>query len=281
MEPIFIGIATALVTPFTTKQQVDFPAFRNLIERQIKMQVDALVVLGTTGEISTLSLEERYAVIDCALQTVKGRVPLIFGIGGNDPGNIIALGQYVAKAAKSTTGKIGIMVTAPYYNKGTPDGIYAYYQTITSAVKLPTIVYNIPGRTSVNITPENMARIAALPFVAGIKEASGDLHQITQTVRLCPDVAVYSGDDTLALPAYAVGCRGIISVASNLDVAPIRQIWQLYHDGKPESALKHFQDELPFYQSLFHVVNPIPIKFELAKRGLIKNVLRLPLLPIQ
>lgn len=281
MEPIFTGVATALVTPFNTKQQIDLPALRRLIERQIKMQVNAIVVLGTTGEISTLSLEERHTVIDCALHTVNGRVPLIFGIGGNDPVNIIALGKYVLKASHNIPGKIGIMVTAPYYNKGTPDGIYTYYKTISNAIKLPTIIYNIPARTGVNITPENMARIAALPFVAGIKEASGDLHQITRTVHLCSNVAVYCGDDTLALPAYAVGCQGIISVASNLDVAPVKQIWQLYCDGKTQIALQQFQNQLPFYQSLFRVVNPIPIKFELAKHGLIKNVLRLPLLPIQ
>lgn len=281
MEPIFTGIATALVTPFNTKQKVDFSALKRLIKRQIKMQADGLVVLGTTGEISTLTLEERYAIIDCALQTVAGKVPLIFGIGGNDPANIINLGQYVAKAAKLMPGKIGIMVTAPYYNKGTPDGIFAYFKKISNAIQLPTIVYNIPSRTGVNISPENLARIAKLPFVAGIKEASGELQQITQTVRLCPNVAVYSGDDTLALPCYAVGCRGIISVASNIDVSPVKQIWQLYCNGKPHAALMNFQKELPFYQSLFRVVNPIPVKCELARLGLIKNVLRLPLLPIQ
>ena len=281
MEPIFTGIATALITPFNTKQQVDFPALRHLIKRQIEMQADALVILGTTGEISTLTIEERHAIIDFALKSVNGKIPLIFGIGGNDPTNIITLGQYVVNATKNYQGKIGIMVTAPYYNKGTPDGIYAYYQAITHAVKLPTIVYNIPSRTGVNITPENMSRIASLHYIAGIKEASGNLQQITQTVRLCPDTAVYSGDDTLALPCYAVGCRGIISVASNLDVAPVKTIWQLYQQGKVQAALNNFLKELPFMQSLFRVVNPIPIKFELAQRGLIKNVLRLPLLPIQ
>ena len=281
MEPIFTGIATALVTPFNTKLEIDFPALRRLIKRQITMHADALVILGTTGEISTLTLEERHAVIDCAIQSANHKIPLIFGIGGNDPANIIALGQYVAEAAKSYHNKVGIMVTAPYYNKGTADGIYQYYEVISNAVKLPTIVYNIPARTGVNITPENMARIAKLPYIAGIKEASGNLQQITDTVRLCPSVAVYSGDDTLALPCYAVGCRGIISVASNVDVAPLKHIWELFFDGKPYSALSHFQKELPFYQSLFRVVNPIPVKFELAKLGLIKNVLRLPLLPIR
>jgi 4-hydroxy-tetrahydrodipicolinate synthase len=281
MEPIFTGIATALVTPFNSQGKVDFLILRHLIERQIKMEVDALVILGTTGEISTLSTKERHSIIDCSLKTVNGRIPLIFGIGGNDPTNIINLGKYVATAAQNIPGQVGIMVTAPYYNKGTPNGIYTYYKTITEAVKLPMIVYNIPSRTSVNITPDNLARIATLPYIAGIKEASGNLQQITQTALLCPNIAVYSGDDTLSLPSYSVGCRGIISVATNLDVIPVKRIWQLYNDGKTKLALKCFQKELPFYQSLFHVVNPIPIKAELAKKGLIKNVLRLPLLPIQ
>ena len=281
MEPIFTGIATALVTPFNHKHKIDFTALRNLIERQIKMQADAIVILGTTGEISTLSAKERHAVIDCALETIKNRIPIIFGIGGNDPASIIDLGNYLLQASQNSTAKIGIMITAPYYNKGTQDGIYAYYKLITSTLKLPTIVYNIPGRTGVNITPETMQRIAGLPFVAGIKEASGDIQQIMQTVKLCSHTAVYCGDDTLAIPAYAVGCRGIISVASNLEVAPLKEIWKLFNQGQNQKALNLFQKELPFYQSLFRVVNPIPIKHELAKHGLIKNVLRLPLLPIQ
>lgn len=281
MNPIFTGVATALVTPFNAKQKIDFPAFRQLIERQIEMKADALVILGTTGEISTLSTEEKYAIIDCALTTVQNRIPLIFGIGGNNPTAIIDLGKYVLQASQNTSNQVGIMVTAPYYNKGTQDGIYAYYKLITSTLKLPTIVYNIPSRTGINISPENLAHIAKLPYVAGIKEASGDLHQIIQTVKLCPNTAVYCGDDTLALPAYSVGCRGIISVASNIEVNSVKQIWNFYCRGENQSALQLFQNQLPWYQSLFRVVNPIPIKYELAQSGLIKNVLRLPLIPIK
>jgi len=281
MEPIFTGIATALVTPFKTNQQVDFPTLEKLIERQIQMQVDALIILGTTGEISTLSNQERYAIIECAVKTVQNRIPIIFGIGGNDPARIIELGKYVKQVTNNKQQKVGIMVTAPYYNKSSQDGIYQYFKTITENITLPTIVYNIPSRTGVNITPETMVRIASLPNIAGIKEASGNIHQITQVVNLCPKTAVYCGDDTLSLPAYAVGCRGIISVASNIEVAPLKKIWQAYNNGKIQIALNIFQKELPFYESLFRIVNPIPIKYELAHRGLIKNVLRLPLIPIQ
>ncbi len=281
MEPIFTGIATALVTPFNHDQTIDFPTLGILIERQIEMQVDALVILGTTGEISTLSNAERLAIIDYTVKKVQNRIPIIFGIGGNDPTRIIKLGRYVSNVAKQTKQKISIMVTAPYYNKSSQDGIYQYFKTITEAIKLPTIIYNIPSRTGVNIYPETITRIVTLPYVAGIKEASGNLHQIAQIVKYCPNTTVYCGDDTLSLPSYAIGCRGIISVASNIDVEPLKKIWHSYVVGKVDIALQNFQKELPFYESLFRVVNPIPIKYELAQRGLIKNVLRLPLIPIK
>ena len=278
MQPIFNGVATAMVTPFD-QEQIDWARFKNLIERQIDQGVDALLFLGTTGEMPTLSHAERHAVVDFALATVGNRVPLIFGIGGNDPTTIIDLGLYVAKQARAAGVRPAIMVSSPYYNKATPDGLYAFFQKITNAVKLPTIVYNIPTRTGVNIDPQTMAKIARLRYVAGIKEASGNLQQIAQVVALCPHTAVYSGDDTLALACYAVGCRGIISVASNLAVTPVQNIYRLYNQGHPWQALTLFQSQLPLYQSLFRVVNPIPVKSELAKMGLIKNALRLPLLP--
>lgn len=281
MQPIFTGVATALVTPFTGNK-VDYRCLTKLINRQIAMRVDALVVLGTTGEISTLSNQERRAIIDCALQTNRDRVPLVFGIGGNDPTNIIDLGLYVAQRSKELKcQKTAIMVTAPYYNKATQEGIFEYYKKITNTIKLPTIVYNIPGRTGINIYPETLARICDLRFVAGIKEASGDIAQIIQTVKLCPNTAVYSGDDTIALATYAVGCRGIISVASNINVAPVKDIYNLYQSGEHANALTLFQSQLDLYKALFRAVNPIPIKYELAKMGLIKNALRLPLLPIK
>lgn len=281
MKPFFTGIATALITPFNQDKTIDFSALRILIERQIKLKANAIVILGTTGEISTLSLKERREIINFAVEIIQDKIPIIFGIGGNNPTEIIDLGRYIIRATKNKKCKIAVMVTAPYYNKGTPDGIFKFYQAITTALKLPTIIYNIPARTGVNIMPQNMAQIAKLPFVVGIKEASGDLHQITQMVNLCPNTAVYCGDDTLSLPAYAVGCQGIISVASNIDVLPLKEIWLLFTNGENALALQKFQKQLPFYESLFRVVNPIPIKAELAKTGLIKNVLRLPLTPIE
>jgi 4-hydroxy-tetrahydrodipicolinate synthase len=172
------------------------------------------------------------------------------------------------------------MITAPYYNKGTQDGIYRFFEAITNAVKLPAVAYNIPGRTGVNIEPETLYRISTLKYVVGIKEASGNIAQITEVVRICPNVAVYCGDDTLALPSYAVGCQGIISVASNISAVPVAAIYNMYKHGKTAAALSAFHGQLPFYKSLFTSVNPIPVKNELTKIGLIKNELRLPLTPI-
>jgi 4-hydroxy-tetrahydrodipicolinate synthase len=274
MTPIFTGVATALVTPFN-KNKPDYPSLTNLINRQIEMGVSALVILGTTGEISTLSARERRDIISFAIKTVANRVPLIFGIGGNDPKNIIALGNYVKKTYKNYNGlsSYGVMITTPYYNKATQDGIYEYFRYITDKLRLPTIVYNIPSRTGINAEPETLTRIAKLPYIAGIKEAGGNIAQIQDVVRLCPDTSVYCGDDTLSLPSYAVGCAGIISVAANVAVAPVAEIFAA-------RSLPLYQSQLPFYKSLFRAVNPIPIKYELFKMGLIKNELRLPLLPI-
>ena len=279
MEPIFTGVATALVTPFNHQQKIDFPALRRLIKRQIKFKADALVILGTTGEISTLTLKERQAVINSALQTVKGQIPLIFGIGGNDPLSIINLGQYVAKATKNYDGKIGIMVTAPYYNKGTPDGILAYYQTITEAVKLPTIVYNIPSRTGVNITPENMVRITSLPFIAGVKEASGDLSQIAKIANLCRDnLAIYSGNDDQILPILSLGGIGVISVLSNIIPRDVHDMVVSYLEGNTKKALELQLDTLDLTNMLFSETNPIPVKAAYNILGFNAGVPRLPLI---
>jgi 4-hydroxy-tetrahydrodipicolinate synthase len=280
MKQLFGGVGTALVTPFKGGE-VDYAAFRRLIERQIEMRADALVILGTTGEICTLSGKERRKVIKFALEVIADRVPAVFGIGGNDPTTIIALGRFVAdSAAGRAEGNVGVMVTGPYYNKATQDGLYEFFRFISNEIRLPAIVYNIPGRTGINIEPATMAKIAALPFIAGIKEASGNVAQIADVVKACPGTAVYCGDDTLALPAYAVGCRGIVSVAGNIDVAPVKDIYTLYAAGKVKQALSLYQEQVPFYKSLFRAVNPIPIKYELAKMGLIKNELRLPLTAI-
>jgi 4-hydroxy-tetrahydrodipicolinate synthase len=289
MGKLFTGVATALVTPFNNGK-VDYFTLQNLINRQIDDGVDCLVILGTTGEISTLTDAEKHKIINTAINTNRNRVPLIFGIGGNNPPEIIKLGHFVKQTAQkiasngdnnTASARVGIMITAPYYNKGTQDGIYKFFAEITNAVRLPAIIYNIPARTGVNIEPDTLYRISTLPFVAGIKEASGNIPQIAEVVMKCPNTAVYSGDDTIALPCYAVGCCGIISVASNLSVQNVKHIYELYRKGRSRSALMLFQIQMPFYKSLFKQVNPIPIKYYLSKENLIKNEMRLPLTPME
>jgi len=290
-QHIFTGVCTALVTPFKNGE-IDFEAFGKLIERQIDAGIDALCILGTTGEASTISYDEKCKIIKFSCAVVKGRVPIVFGIGGNNPPDIIKLGSIVKKL-----GGDAVMVTAPYYNKSTQDGAVKYFDTIANAVKLPLIAYNVPGRCGYNLEPETLARIAQNPYVVGIKEASGNISQIAEVVRLCPDVAVYSGDDGISLPAYAIGCQGVISVASNVTPKDVREIWLRYTktpaaDAAPPlqkgdlwknrtTAQELFLQQLPFYKSLFRQVNPIPVKFELAKLGFIENELRLPLTPIE
>ena len=273
MKKLFTGVATALVTPFK-KNEIDFTAMGRHINAQIAQGVDALIVLGTTGEASTLTLNEKHAVIAFAMEVVAGRIPVIVGIGGNNPANIIELGQY----AKSQ-GVAGVMVTAPYYNKATQAGLVRFFTTIAGTLKMPMIVYNVPGRAGVNILPQTLAEISRHRWVAGIKEASGDIGQIAEAVRLSKK-PVYGGDDGLALPCYSVGCVGIISVASNVDVQSVKDIWLAHKRSANTLARSLFYEQLPFYRALFCEVNPIPVKYVLSTKGVCRNELRLPLTPL-
>jgi len=293
VKVLFSGVCTALVTPFKNGE-VDFKALGNLIHRQIDAGVDALCILGTTGEASTLSFEEKCEIIKHMTDYIRQKnITLIFGIGGNNPTEIIKLGRVVREQCECKQLRVAVMLSAPYYNKCTQDGAVKFFNTIANAVQLPMIVYNVPGRTGVNLEPETLALICKNKYVCGIKEASGNIEQIAEVVRVCSDVAsalrrndvsetaiseqstsnsvtVYCGDDTIALPCYSVGCKGIISVASNVRPKEVLEIWK-------NKARELYLKELPFYRSLFSQVNPIPVKYELSKLGLIQNELRLPL----
>jgi len=270
VRKLFTGVCTALVTPFR-RGRVDFDALGKLVRRQIAAGVDAICVLGTTGEAPTLSMDEKCAIIKFTNTIVNGRIPVVFGIGGNNPADIIELGKFVRTTCRG--GRIGVMVSAPYYNKCTQSGAVRFFRTIANAVKLPLVVYNVPGRAGVNLEPATIAAIARNKYVTGIKEASGDMTQIAETVRLCR-AAVYCGDDALALPCYAVGCQGVISVASNIKPREVRRIWLL---RKNMAGRRLYLAQLPFYRDLFTQVNPIPVKHMLWALGLIQNELRLPL----
>jgi 4-hydroxy-tetrahydrodipicolinate synthase len=262
---IFYGVCTALVTPFKNFK-VDFFALEKILDFQIESGVDALCILGTTGEAPTLTFKEKTDIINFCHNHIKGRVPIIFGIGGNNPREIIKLGEAVKKTCGEST---AVMVSSPYYNKCTQSGAIKFFHNIANKVKLPLIVYNVPGRTGMNLEPSTMQRICENKYIAGIKEASGNMSQIIDVVRLCP-VSVYCGDDGLALPCYSVGCKGVISVASNVHPNETIQIF------KSRDA-ELFKKEIPLYKALFCEVNPSPVKYAMSIMGLCEKETRPPL----
>lgn len=267
MKKVFNGVCTALVTPMR-KGQIDFRAMGRLIERQIEAGVGSILLLGTTGESATVSEQERSVIVSFAVDVIAGRVPLIIGIGGNNLDTIIRYGQSAKRG-----GADAVLVTAPYYNKTTQDGLVKYFEAIARALKMPIIAYNVPGRVGMNIEPETVARIAQIKWIHGIKESSGNITQIQEVIRRCPRFPVYCGDDALALASYTMGAMGVVSVASNTHPTDVVEIWRKKKRDK-------FLQMLPLFDVLFCTVNPIPIKYLLWKKGLIANELRLPLVPL-
>jgi len=267
----FSGVCTALVTPFKKGEslEIDFPALERILDFQINSGVDALCVIGTTGEASTLSFDEKIAVVKFTTKFVKKRVHLIFGIGGNNPSEIVKLG----KAVKEICPHASVMVTPPYYNKCTQQASVMYFHLIANALRMPLIVYNVPGRAGMNLEPNTLKQICQNKYIAGIKEASGNMTQIIETVRLC-NVPVYCGDDALALPCYAIGCSGVISVASNVRPIETQDIWINRFNF---NANKLFHNELPYYKALFCEINPSPVKYACHLLGLSSPLVRSPL----
>ncbi len=269
----FRGCGTALVTPFQTDGSLDEAALRALVRRQIEAGIDFLVPCGTTGESPTLRAEEHLRVVEITLEENEGRVPVLAGAGGYNTHEVIELAAEVADL-----GADGILSVTPYYNKPTQEGLVQHYAAIEKAVGIPIIVYSVQGRTGVNVEPATVRRLAAMPGVAGIKEASGNVNQIGKICAEAPsDFAVLSGDDALTLPILALGGHGLISVASN--VIP-KQMTELVHAGLegdfPKCREIHRQ-WLSLMDVLFVESNPIPVKAALASMGLLQPVYRLPL----
>ena len=283
MKLFFNGICTAMITPFKNGE-IDFPALGKIIEFQIQNNIDALLFLGTTGEASTLTFEEKIDIIKFAVKIADGRIPLVFGIGGNNPAERLRLGNAVREHAP----KCAVMMTAPYYNKCTQDAAIKHFNAMANAIKLPMFIYNIPGRAGMNLTPATIAKICKNKYIAGIKESSGNMAQIIEVVRLCSK-PVYCGDDALSLPCYAIGCMGTISVASNVRPRETRAIWKgegvFYELGKIEDLTmfqksgfsRLFYSQLPFYDALFCEVNPGPIKYAMHLAGFCEPDVRPPL----
>src|SRR6185369_8238459 len=259
---MFTGVITALVTPFRN-DTVDEKALRDLVDDQIANGVDGLVPVGTTGESPTLSFEEHIRVIEIVVQAARKRVPVIAGTGSNATREAIELSREAKRV-----GADGMLQVTPYYNRPTQDGLYRHFKAIVEAVPLPTIVYNVPGRTACDLLPETIARLCELPAIVGVKEATGSALRAAQILAKVGDrLVVLSGDDATAFPLYALGARGCISVVSNVAPSAMSAMWDAAAAGDWKKARELHYKLLPLGEWLFVEPNPIPVKAALAMMG--------------
>lgn len=277
MKGFFKGTATAMITPFYKDGGVNFEAFGKMIEYQIAGGTDALVILGTTGEPSTMLDEEKVAVMQYSVKKIDGRAKIIFGTGSNNTANAVA-----ASKRAEELGADGLLCVTPYYNKCTQKGIIEYYKAICGAVKIPVIAYNVPARTGVNILPATAEELSKIPNIAGIKEACGNMEQICETMRrVRPYCDVYSGDDNLNLPILAIGGAGLISVVSNIAPKEVKQVAEYVFACDLEKANTVQDKLLPLIDACFTEVNPIPVKAGCDMLGLDAGVPRVPLTELE
>ena len=270
------GIITAMITPFT-EGGVNLEEFGKMIEFQIAGGADGLVVLGTTGEPATMTEEEKVETIKYAVKKAAGRIKIIVGTGSNDTAKAV---KHSVRAEK--LGADGVLVVTPYYNKCTQKGLYEYYKTICDAVKIPVIAYNVPSRTAVNILPETVEKLADIPNMAGIKEASGDMAKVCETIRrIRGKMDLYSGEDFLNLPMLAVGGVGLISVTSNVAPALVKKMYDLVKQNKLDEANAVQDFLLPLEDACFLEVNPIPVKAAYNMLGFNAGVPRPPLTELE
>jgi len=270
------GCGTALITPFQSDGALDEKALESLVNWQIEEGIHFLVPCGTTGENPTMSHEEHLAVVDITARTAAGRVPVIAGAGGNNTAKIIPLISELKQL-----GVDGILSVAPYYNKPTQEGLYRHYRALAESTDLPIIVYNVPGRTGVNILPDTLMRLAEIPNIAGVKEASGDISQMGEICTRAPGgFRILSGDDSLTLPLIALGGHGIISVASNEVPSMMAALATACLEERWEDARDWNRKLYPLMKVNFVESNPIPVKAALAMMGRIREIYRLPLVSI-
>ena len=272
---MFSGAFTALVTPFKN-DEVDVEALESLVEFQIRQGINGLVPCGTTGETPTLSEEEDRLVVETVVQVTNGRVPVVAGTGSNSTGMAI---KYTKMAEKA--GADGSLQVAPYYNKPTQEGLFRHFAAIAESTSLPLIVYNIPGRTSVTISAETMARLAEIPNIVGVKDSTLSMNMISDMKHLCgEDFDILSGDDPMTLPLIALGGTGVISVASNVAPAAVSDMVEALNSGDFERGRELHYELLPLFRALFLETNPIPVKAAASLLGLCSDEMRLPLVPM-
>jgi 4-hydroxy-tetrahydrodipicolinate synthase len=275
MRRAFTGCGTALVTPFVRDGALDETGIRRLAKRQVDAGIHFLVPCGTTGETPTLTLDERARVVEIVVQEAAGRVPVLAGAGGYNTHEVIESARRMRAA-----GADGLLSVTPYYNKPTPDGLFEHYKAIAEAVPLPIVVYNVPGRTGVNVDVATIVRLSAVPNIIGVKEASGNVTQMCEICRAVPpDFLVLSGDDALTLPVMSVGGHGIVSVASNEVPAEMSRMVELAEQGDFVAARAIHHRLLPLMQINFVESSPIPVKSAMAAMGLLQEIYRLPMVP--
>jgi 4-hydroxy-tetrahydrodipicolinate synthase len=271
------GCGTALITPFNEDLSVDEDALRRFVEFQIKEGIAFLVPCGTTGESATLSDDEQRRVIQITLEEARGRVPVIAGAGGNDTAHVIKLARQCERL-----GVDGLLSVSPYYNKPTQEGLYQHFKAIAESTSLPIIVYNVPPRTNVNILPDTIRRLAELPNIIGVKEASGNISQVAEIItRVPPEFKVLSGDDSIALPLIALGGVGLISVASNEAPDKMTALVRACLENKWDEARRLNGELFALMKANFVETSPGPVKAALAMMGKIKETYRLPMVPVK
>jgi 4-hydroxy-tetrahydrodipicolinate synthase len=275
MRTPFTGVGTALVTPFRKDGSLDEPAIKRLARRQIAAGVHFLAPCGTTGEAPTLSTREKVRVVELVRDEAGGTVPVLAGAGGYDTHETMALAREFEKA-----GADGLLSVTPYYNKPTQEGLYQHFRAIADSTSLPIMLYNVPGRTGVNLEPRTVARLAEVPTIVAVKEASGNVAQMSEIIASTPeDFLLLSGDDPITVAVMAIGGRGVVSVASNQAPAEMAQIVELCERGDFAAARRLHHWLLPLLQVNFVESNPIPCKAAMAAMGLLDEHYRLPMVP--
>ena len=270
---IFKGCGTAIITPFT-KDGVNFEEFRKMIEFQIKEGVDSIIVCGTTGESSTMTIEERKETIKFAIDVTNKRIPIIAGTGSNCTKSAIEMSKYA-----ESVGADAVLLVTPYYNKTTQAGLIAHYKAIAESISIPSILYNVPSRTGLNILPNTCLELSKIENIVAIKEASGNISQIAQIANLCKDnLAIYSGNDDQVLPILSLGGLGVISVLSNIIPKDVHNMVKYYFDGNIKKATEIQLNTLKLTDALFSEVNPIPVKAACKMIGFNAGIPRLPLI---
>ena len=271
---IFKGAGVAIGTPMKDNQDVNYDKLEELINIQIAEGTDAIIIAGTTGESSTLTMEEHKDVIKAAVEFTKGRIPVVAGTGSNCTRTAIQLSQEAEEA-----GADGLLIVTPYYNKATQQGLISHYSQIADSTKCPIIMYNVPGRTGCNLLPETVAELfKTKDNIVGLKEATGNMAQASKTMYLTDGkLDMYSGEDGLVLPLLSIGALGVISVWSNVAPAKVHQLCQSYFDGDLKTAQKLQREAIPLVDALFSEVNPIPVKTAMNLMGLQVGPLRSPM----